>query len=51
MTAMALLYFAEQKVDIALIETGLGGRLDATNILMPQLNYHINRTRSYRDPR
>lgn len=38
MTAMALLYFAEQKVDIALIETGLGGRLDATNILMPQLS-------------
>ena len=38
MTAMALLYFSEQKVDIALIETGLGGRLDATNILNPQLS-------------
>lgn len=38
MTAMALLYFSEEKVDIALIETGLGGRLDATNILRPQLS-------------
>lgn len=38
MTAMALLYFSEQKVDIALIETGLGGRLDATNILIPHLS-------------
>ena len=31
-TAVAWLYFAEQKADIAVIETGLGGRLDATNI-------------------
>jgi dihydrofolate synthase / folylpolyglutamate synthase len=31
-TAAAWLYFAEQKVDIAVIETGLGGRLDATNV-------------------
>jgi dihydrofolate synthase/folylpolyglutamate synthase len=38
MTAMALLYFSEEKVDIALIETGLGGRLDATNILLPKLS-------------
>ena len=30
-TAMAFLYFAEEKVDIAVIEVGLGGRLDATN--------------------
>jgi dihydrofolate synthase/folylpolyglutamate synthase len=34
-TAIAFLYFAEQNVDIAVIETGLGGRLDATNILTP----------------
>ena len=34
-TAMAFLYFAEQKVDFAAIETGLGGRLDSTNILEP----------------
>lgn len=31
-TAAAWLYFAEQKADIAVIETGLGGRLDATNV-------------------
>lgn len=32
-TAMAFLYFAEQKPDIAVIEVGLGGRLDATNLV------------------
>lgn len=32
-TAMSFLYFAEQKVDILVCETGLGGRLDATNVL------------------
>lgn len=31
-TALALCYFAEQKVDLAVLETGLGGRLDATNV-------------------
>ncbi len=35
MTAAAFLYFATQKVDIAVIETGLGGRLDATNVIKP----------------
>lgn len=34
-TAMAFKYFADQKVDIAIIETGMGGRLDATNVLHP----------------
>ncbi len=34
-TAMAFAYFAEQQVDIAIIETGLGGRLDSTNVLSP----------------
>ncbi len=34
-TAMAFWWFAEQNVDIAVIETGLGGRLDATNVLTP----------------
>jgi dihydrofolate synthase/folylpolyglutamate synthase len=34
-TAMAFQYFAEQSVDIAVVETGLGGRLDATNVLQP----------------
>lgn len=34
-TAMALSYFAEQQVDVAVIEVGLGGRLDATNVVRP----------------
>ena len=34
-TAMAFQFFAEAGVDVAVIETGLGGRLDATNVLMP----------------
>lgn len=37
MTAAAFLHFARKKVDLALIEVGLGGRLDATNIVHPQL--------------
>lgn len=35
--AMAFQYFAEQKVDIAVVEVGLGGRLDSTNVLNPEL--------------
>lgn len=38
MTAMAFLVFARESVDLAIIETGLGGRLDATNILDPELS-------------
>jgi dihydrofolate synthase/folylpolyglutamate synthase len=38
MVAMAFLHFAEKKVDIALLETGLGGRLDATNVVDPELS-------------
>lgn len=34
-TAMAFMYFADKKVDIAVIETGLGGRLDSTNVIEP----------------
>lgn len=37
-TAMAFAYFAEQNVDIAVIETGLGGRLDSTNVLTPEVS-------------
>jgi dihydrofolate synthase / folylpolyglutamate synthase len=37
MTAVAFKYFAEHKVDIAIIETGLGGRLDSTNVLKPEV--------------
>lgn len=36
-TAMAFRYFADQKVDVAVIEVGLGGRLDCTNIIHPDL--------------
>lgn len=36
-TAMAFNYFAEEKVDVAVIEVGLGGRLDCTNIIQPDL--------------
>lgn len=36
-TAMAFHYFANQKVDVAIIEVGLGGRLDCTNIIKPDL--------------
>lgn len=35
--AMAFQYFAEQKVDIAVVEVGLGGRLDSTNIIKPEV--------------
>ena len=36
-TALAFAYFAQQKVDVAVIECGLGGRLDSTNIITPEL--------------
>lgn len=36
-TAVAFKYFAEEEVDIAIIETGLGGRLDSTNVLKPEI--------------
>ena len=40
--ALAFNYFAEQKVDIAIIEAGLGGRLDSTNIIMPEISVITN---------
>ena len=39
---MAFEYFASQKVDIAIIETGLGGRLDSTNIIQPEVSVITN---------
>lgn len=36
-TAMAFRYFADEKVDVAVIEVGMGGRLDCTNIITPDL--------------
>ncbi|MCO5236621.1 MAG: bifunctional folylpolyglutamate synthase/dihydrofolate synthase [Chitinophagaceae bacterium] len=40
--AMAFEYFSEQQVDVAVIETGLGGRLDSTNIIIPALSVITN---------
>jgi len=37
-TASAFLYFAWQKVDVAVVEVGLGGRLDATNVVLPEVS-------------
>lgn len=41
-TALAFLYFAEQQVDVAVVEVGLGGRLDCTNIIRPDLSVITN---------
>ena len=41
-TAMAFHYFAQQEVDVAVIEVGLGGRLDCTNIISPDLTIITN---------
>ena len=41
-TALAFLYFAEQEVDVAVVEVGLGGRLDCTNIIRPDLSIITN---------
>lgn len=41
-TALAYLYFAQNKVDFAVIETGMGGRLDATNVIIPEISVITN---------
>ncbi len=41
-TAIAFKYFADEKVDIAVIETGMGGRWDATNVVLPVLSVITN---------
>jgi dihydrofolate synthase/folylpolyglutamate synthase len=41
-TAIALRYFAEQNVDVVVWETGLGGRLDATNVIVPLVSVVTN---------
>ena len=38
MTIMAFIHFAEKQVDLAILETGVGGRLDATNVVDPELS-------------
>lgn len=47
--AMAFDYFAQQKVDIAIIETGLGGRLDSTNVIIPELSVITNISEDHMD--
>jgi len=42
LTAVAFWYFAEKKIDYAVVEVGLGGRLDATNVLMPLVSVITN---------
>ncbi len=37
-TAIAFKYFADSNIDYAVIETGLGGRLDSTNVIMPEIS-------------
>ncbi len=41
-TAMAFKYFADQQVDVAVVEVGLGGRLDCTNIITPEVSVITN---------
>jgi dihydrofolate synthase/folylpolyglutamate synthase len=41
-TAMAFYYFAQNKIDWAVVETGMGGRLDATNVILPQVSIITN---------
>ena len=40
--ALAFRYFSDEKVDIAIIETGMGGRLDSTNIVSPEISVITN---------
>lgn len=39
LTALAFTYFEQRRVDIALIETGMGGLYDATNVVQPQITW------------
>ncbi len=47
--AMAFEYFAQEQVDIAIIETGLGGRLDSTNVITPVLSVITNISYDHKD--
>lgn len=47
--AMAFRYFADEQVDIAVVETGLGGRLDSTNIITPILSVITNISYDHKD--
>lgn len=49
LTAAAFLYFAEQKVEYAVIEVGLGGLLDSTNVIIPEVSVITNVTLEHAD--
>jgi dihydrofolate synthase/folylpolyglutamate synthase len=48
-TAMAMLYFVEERTDLAILEVGLGGRLDSTNVVDPLLAIITNISLDHRD--
>jgi dihydrofolate synthase/folylpolyglutamate synthase len=48
-TAMAFLHFSQKMVDLAIVEVGLGGRLDSTNVIDPLLAIITNITRDHED--
>jgi dihydrofolate synthase / folylpolyglutamate synthase len=48
-TSVAFVYFARQKVDWAVVETGMGGRLDATNIISPEVSVITNISCDHRE--
>ena len=48
-TCIAFQYFADEEVDLAIIETGLGGRLDATNVLVPLISVITNVSLEHRE--
>ncbi|HIC90459.1 MAG TPA: bifunctional folylpolyglutamate synthase/dihydrofolate synthase [Syntrophaceae bacterium] len=48
-TAMAMLHFAKSSVDIAILETGMGGRLDATNVVTPLVTIISNVSLEHKD--
>ncbi len=48
-TCIAFMHFAKHKVEIAVVETGLGGRLDATNVLIPLVSVITNISREHTD--
>ena len=49
LTAMAFLYFEKEKVDIVVLEVGLGGRLDATNVVTPLVSVITNISLEHRE--
>jgi len=48
-TAMALIHFAREKADVSIMEVGMGGRLDATNVIRPEASVITNISLEHRD--